>query len=422
MSNVRKVKQRPRRDGSVKTSWRASAIGADGVRQSKNFDRKGDADAWLRDVASGAAGGSSSMTLAELAREHLRYFDGLVKIGKRQAVTFDGYQTVLSVHIERDARFARARLNALTSPAIQGFLDDIVARTGSTDLAGKVRRTLVTWCKFGQRRGWLATNPAQPCKVDADSVATETEAGFVLPPKAILSALLAAAGQGPMPARDTAVVRLLMFGGLRASELLGLADDAVTPRAKGMTVAVRERLCRHHRKIGPPKSSAGRREIPLGEAAALAVRAWRMARGPVQVCDHIDGRLMKVRLPGRLFPNPTPAPGSNHLVGVWGYNDFHRHCWLPLMRRAGLVQMLPDSKGKNRPVMAFGPHMLRHVAASLWIAQGLRPKRVQTLLGHATLQMTMDLYGHLWTDPDEDDALAAASEALVRSATGNAVP
>lgn len=54
---------------------------------------------------------------------------------------------------------------------------------------------------------------------------------------------------------------------------------------------------------------------------------------------------------------------------------------------------------------AFGPHTLRHVAASLWIAQGLSPKKVQDLLGHSTIQLTMDL----WTDPDADDALVQAS-------------
>ena len=62
---------------------------------------------------------------------------------------------------------------------------------------------------------------------------------------------------------------------------------------------------------------------------------------------------------------------------------------------------------------AFGPHTLRHVAASLWIEQDVKPKKLQELLGHATLQLTMDLYGHLWTDPAGDDAIAQASERMI---------
>jgi len=40
-------------------------------------------------------------------------------------------------------------------------------------------------------------------------------------------------------------------------------------------------------------------------------------------------------------------------------------------------------------------------------------KKLQELLGHSTLQMTMDLYGHLWTDPEADDAIGQGSERLI---------
>lgn len=409
MANVRKIAHPRRKDGSTKTSWRATWTAPDGKRQSKNFQRKGEADAWLRDVGAGRVGGSSAMTVSELAAAHARYFDGLVKAGEREAVTLDGYQTVLSVHVAADPGFARRRLCDLSAPAIQTFLDETFARTGSADLAARVRRTMVTWCKFGMRRGWLNANPAQVCVVERTRRVTDEEGdAFDLPDKETLAALLAAAATGPNPARDTAVVRLLMFGGLRISELLGLSDDAVGLKPKGATLRVRERLQRRHRTLGAPKSVKGRRDVPLGEAAALSLRAWRLARGPVRAFSHRNGQLQTARVPGRLFPAPDGGD-------LWFYDGFINACWLPLMRRAGLVEMLPDSKGKNRPVTAFSPHALRHVAASLWIAQGLSPKKVQDLLGHSTIQLTMDLYGHLWTDPDADDALAQASERLIAS-------
>lgn len=409
MANVRKIAHPRRKDGSTKTSWRATWTAPDGNRQSKNFPRKGDADAWLRDVGAGRVGGSSAMSVSELAQAHMRYFDGLVKAGEREAVTLDGYRTVFSVHLTADAGFARRRLCDLTAPSIQTFLDETFARTGSADLAARVRRTFVTWCKFGMRRGWLHANPAQACVVERTRRTREDGDGFNLPDKATLAALIAAAGRGPHASRDSAVVRLLMFGGLRISELLGLADDALVLRPKGATVRVRERLQRRHRTLGPPKSARARRDVPVGEAAALSVRAWRLARGPVRAFSHRNGQLQMVRVGGRLFPAPDGRD-------VWFYDDFIKGCWLPLLRRAGLVEILPDSKDKKRPVTAFSPHTLRHVSASLWIAQGLSPKKVQDLLGHSTIQLTMDLYGHLWTDPDADDALAQASERLVQEA------
>ena len=47
-------------------------------------------------------------------------------------------------------------------------------------------------------------------------------------------------------------------------------------------------------------------------------------------------------------------------------------------------------------------HSLRHAAASLFIEQGFSPKRVQALMGHSTIQMTFDTYGHLFPAAEDD--------------------
>jgi integrase len=49
-------------------------------------------------------------------------------------------------------------------------------------------------------------------------------------------------------------------------------------------------------------------------------------------------------------------------------------------------------------------HDLRHTCASLLIAQGAHPKVIQAHLGHSSIQVTMDRYGHLF--PDAMDHLA----------------
>jgi integrase len=54
----------------------------------------------------------------------------------------------------------------------------------------------------------------------------------------------------------------------------------------------------------------------------------------------------------------------------------------------------------------YGLHTLRHACASLWIENGINAKRVQTLMGHSTIQMTFDVYGHLFTDGDADQRAA----------------
>jgi len=52
-------------------------------------------------------------------------------------------------------------------------------------------------------------------------------------------------------------------------------------------------------------------------------------------------------------------------------------------------------------------HALRHTAASLFIEQGWSPKKVQTVMGHSSITVTYDIYGHLFPS-HEDDAKAMA--------------
>lgn len=405
MSNVRKVTHRPRKDGAATTTWRATWSGPDGKRRSKNFCRKGDAVAYLKTIDSGLAGGSPTMSVLDLAEAHYAWFDQLVKKGLREPHSRDSYGSQIENHLKSDPRFASVKLCDLQPPLVQAYLDNLLPRAGSLDIVRRMRRSLVTWSKFGQRRGWLVGNPAQPCKVEAQARPEAGEDRVAIPGKAVLGALLSAATTGDQPERDTAVVRLLMFAGLRISELLGLADEAARVTG-GAEIRIRERLDRKYVVLGRVKSAKGRRDIPIGPAAVAAVKAWRLRRGPAQALLHRDLQGAVQRMGGRLFPNPRDA-------ALWSYDEFARDCWMPLMERAGLVERVKDANGKRRRVPAFGPHTLRHVAASLWIEQDLPPKKVQELLGHATLAMTTDLYGHLWRDDAEDRALAEASERLI---------
>jgi len=71
-------------------------------------------------------------------------------------------------------------------------------------------------------------------------------------------------------------------------------------------------------------------------------------------------------------------------------NNFRRNIWKPATNAAGLDGLTPPG--------------LRHTAASLYIAAGTPPKVVQRILGHASIAITLDLYGHLY--PDEMDTWA----------------
>jgi integrase len=66
-----------------------------------------------------------------------------------------------------------------------------------------------------------------------------------------------------------------------------------------------------------------------------------------------------------------------------------------------------------------GTHALRHWFASWCINRpqdgglGLPPKMVQERLGHSSIVVTMDIYGHLFPRGDDADELAKAERTLL---------
>ena len=47
-------------------------------------------------------------------------------------------------------------------------------------------------------------------------------------------------------------------------------------------------------------------------------------------------------------------------------------------------------------------HDLRHTCASMLLAQGVPPRVVMEILGHSSLDVTMNIYGHVMLDAQRD--------------------
>lgn len=59
----------------------------------------------------------------------------------------------------------------------------------------------------------------------------------------------------------------------------------------------------------------------------------------------------------------------------------------------------------------MGVHTLRHSTATTWLESGIHLKTVSELLGHASIAITADIYGHL-SEETARGAMAALSEAI----------
>ena len=186
------------------------------------------------------------------------------------------------------------------------------------------------------------------------------------------------------PGRQRALLIVAATCGLRASELRGLRWSDVD--LKAATLRVSQRADRWG-EIGAPKTLTSVREIPLAPQALSELREWKMA------CPKTEADLV--------FPTRT-GKVEHHASVFRGLET--------VMVRAGVV----DKEGRPK----YGPHSLRHFFASWCLnrkpeGRELPPKEVQSLLGHSSIVMTMDVYGHLFPKGSNRDELAKATSALL---------
>jgi integrase len=128
----------------------------------------------------------------------------------------------------------------------------------------------------------------------------------------------------------------------------------------------------------------GSREKSLGDRRINAPKSNRVRRVDMsqQLCrvlqGHLSVRAAEAVVAGReapawLFPDragqPLP-PGA-----------FWQHTWRPLLTRA--------------EIRYRKPHALRHTFASLLIGQGESLAYVRDQMGHHSIKITVDIYGHL---------------------------
>lgn len=94
----------------------------------------------------------------------------------------------------------------------------------------------------------------------------------------------------------------------------------------------------------------------------------------------------------------------------------------PAMVAANVATDTGEIDKNGKPILAAkysGLHSLRHFYASWCINRpadgglGLPPKSVQERMGHSSIQVTFDTYGHLFPRGDDSDELAAAEAALL---------
>jgi integrase len=388
-------------------AWVVDYTDQDGRRRLRTFQRKSEAEQFAATTRVQIREGthvpdSASVTVKEAG--DLWLASG--RANNLEASTIDQYEQHLRLHI---APFiGREKLSRLNVPFVRAFQDRLHAEGRSAAMIRGAVGSLGALLSDAQERGLVVRNVVRELRrrrhrrgtARQDRHNGKLRVGVDIPTPDEVRLLLTKAHGRWRPLLLTAV-----FTGLRASELRGLRWDDVD--LKKSELHVRQRADRYN-VMGNPKSAAGERTVPLPPTVLAELREWKL------VCPKKDGKL------GLVFPNGAGNIENHHNIAQRGL--------IPSMLAAGIVFPLMDEQGNPRRddegksiarAKYTGLHTLRHFFASWCINRKqdggleLPAKVVQERLGHSSIVMTMDTYGHLFPRGDDAAELAAAERLLL---------
>jgi integrase len=382
--------------GERKEAWILDYFGNETPkkRHIETFEKKKEAEARLDQIKAELRQGthtadSASKTVGEIGDLWIQQAeaDGL------EVSTIQGYRINLDKHIR--PFLGTLKLSKLTTPMVSIFRNRLRSEGRSPALTKKILVSLYGLVAHAVSHGMASHNPVvgarnsrrrkQEKRQKKGAISKEDARRMKDDVRAILA---------KVPDRYRPLLLTAVFTGLRASELRGLSWDNVDLAASTLTVSERADF---QNTIGAPKSATSHREIPLPPIVVNTLRQWRL------VCPRrrTDGALDLV------FPNGMGK--------VYSQSAFDMRVFNPLQIEAGVVREITDRAGNRIQTHRYRFHDLRHFAASMFIetaaAEGKSMKWVQEKMGHSSIVMTMDLYGHLWPDDKGDQNAAAGMQA-----------
>lgn len=392
--------------GEPRTAWVVDYADQAGDRRLKTFSRKKDADAFSATATVEISQGvhtpaSQSITIAEAGKLWIKSAEA----NGLERTTVDGYRQHLDLHITPP--LGRMKLAELSVPGVRAFEDALRAKGCSATLVRKVRVSLGSILGDAMERGNVARNVVHEMrsrrKKGKERRAERRQKGKLrvgvdIPAPDEIKALIEATEEGQFQA----LFLVGIFAGLRASELRGLRWEDVDLKRRELHVGQRANI---YGEIGDPKSESAHRTVPITPKLAAVLTKWKLAA--------VKGNL------GLVFSTKTGQPLD--------HANIMQRAWWPLQIKAGVTKPVLDENGQpardedGKPLVQAkysGLHCWRHFFASWCINRvcdgglELPLKVVQERLGHSSITLTGDVYGHLFPSTDDSDKLAAAEDKL----------
>lgn len=344
--------------------WRARYRDETGKDHARHFRRRVDAQAWLDEQTAQLVRGEWVDPSAGKVRFATVADEWLATIVDRKPSTVATYESILNKNLR--PAFGDRAVSSITTTSVRQFTASMFAEGAGFQTVKNNLNVLRAVLEAARESRYITSNPALGVKLPRTRARHARDERTASRVYLDAGQVLELAAVTPEP--YDLLVTFAAFTGLRAGEVAGVEVRDVDLGARRLTV--RRSVAEVHGalEVGPPKSGQSR-TVPLPVFLVDRLRAYILATG------YRDG--------DRLFRSPDGGPLR--------HSNFYRRVFRPAVTAAGLSDGLRF-------------HDLRHTCASLLIAEGAHPKAVCEVLGHASIEITMDVYGHLYESAE--DALA----------------
>lgn len=311
------------------------------------------------------------------------WFDNWMEIHKYKVIrnnTKMYYTQIFQKHI--NPTLGRKKLKEITQLNIKSLLKDLDKKGYKFETQNKVRIMLLDMFDKAMIDNYVIKNPCKGIKLLRDEkkdmrvLTREEQSEFFDCCKGTFY--------------DNLFV-VAISTGLRQGELCALTWEDIDFKKKEITVnktLLYQKLEGDSGKnfhINPPKTKTSNRTVPINKQCEIALKKQFILKNNVMAKK-----------------SAKPLQGHENLLFVTKFGTpICDQIMIDAIKR--ILEEINLCRDELEQFEYFSPHCFRHSFATRCFEAHIPPKTIQHFLGHATLQMTMDLYTHVLDDQKQED-------------------